>query len=64
MVFISTKSDLDLVAQRHPVQPDAYCRSLGLSVPMGVSMKSGPSHDLFHMLVTVCMNPYILLSFF
>lgn len=57
IVYIATKSDLDLVAQRYVVQPDAYCRSLGLVVPMSVSMKTGSSKDLFHMLVGVCMNP-------
>ena len=58
-MFIATKSDLDLVAQRTLLQPDAYCRSLGLVVPMSVSMKTGTSKDLFHMLVGVSMNPYV-----
>lgn len=58
VVFIATKSDLDLVAQRFPLQPDAYCRSLGLVVPMSVSMKAGgATKDLFHMLMGICTNP-------
>jgi Ras family protein T1 len=57
VVFIATKSDLDLVAQRYPVQPDQYCRSLGLSVPISVSMKTGVTADLYNTLVSVCISP-------
>ncbi|KAJ3277074.1 ERMES complex Ca(2+)-binding regulatory GTPase gem1 [Terramyces sp. JEL0728] len=53
----SIRSDLDLVAQRYPMQPDTYCRDLGLAVPMSVSMKTGVTADLFNMLVGICMNP-------
>lgn len=56
IVFIATKSDLDLVAQRSKIQPDAYCRSLGLSVPMNISLTTS-SRELFRMLVGVCMQP-------
>jgi Ras family protein T1 len=61
IVYIATKSDLDLVAQRHLVQPDQYCRSLGLSVPTSVSMKTNMNVDLFNMLIEICINPYIFL---
>ncbi|KAJ2919163.1 hypothetical protein MD484_g1246, partial [Candolleomyces efflorescens] len=33
-LFVATKSDLDLAMQRHEVQPDVYCRRLGLQVPV------------------------------
>ena len=42
-LFVATKSDLDLAQQRHEVQPDVYCRRLGLSAPMAVSARSGQS---------------------
>lgn len=58
VVYIATKSDLDLVAQRYALQPDTYCRQLGLVVPMNVSMKTASSaKDLVHMLVGVCITP-------
>jgi Ras family protein T1 len=58
IVYIATKSDLDLVAQRHHIQPDLYCRSIGLPVPTSVSMKTTVTADLFNMLIEVCINPY------
>ncbi|KAI8899737.1 P-loop containing nucleoside triphosphate hydrolase protein [Globomyces pollinis-pini] len=57
VVFIASKSDTDLVAQRYHIQPDAYCRSIGLVVPVSVSMQSAVTADLFNMLVKVCVNP-------
>jgi Ras family protein T1 len=32
-LFVATKSDLDLVQQRHEVQPEVYCSKLGLRLP-------------------------------
>lgn len=32
-IFVATKSDLDLVQQRHEVQPEVYCSKLGLRIP-------------------------------
>lgn len=56
-VFVSTKSDLDLAQQRHEVQPDVYCRRLGLQVPVAVSIKDGQTADLFHAICSVALKP-------
>ncbi|PWN19851.1 P-loop containing nucleoside triphosphate hydrolase protein [Microstroma glucosiphilum] len=42
-LFVATKADLDLAQQRHEVQPDVYCRKLGLGrfSPMHVSVLEG-----------------------
>jgi len=56
-LFVATKSDLDLAQQRHEVQPDVYCRRLGLQVPVAVSVKTGQTADVFHAICSVAMNP-------
>ncbi|KAF9533224.1 P-loop containing nucleoside triphosphate hydrolase protein [Crepidotus variabilis] len=56
-LFVATKSDLDLALQRHEVQPDVYCRRLGLQVPVAVSVKAGQTADVFHAICSVAMNP-------
>ncbi|CAG8461994.1 8997_t:CDS:10 [Acaulospora morrowiae] len=56
-VFVATKSDLDLVQQRHEVQPDVYCRNLGLAVPLSVSVKNQQTADLWNLLTGVSINP-------
>ncbi|KZT73930.1 mitochondrial Rho GTPase [Daedalea quercina L-15889] len=56
-LFVATKSDLDLAQQRHEVQPDVYCRRLGLQVPVAVSVKTGQMADVFHAICSVAMNP-------
>ncbi|CAG8763401.1 18740_t:CDS:10, partial [Dentiscutata erythropus] len=56
-VFVATKSDLDLVQQRHEVQPDVYCRSLGLAVPLCVSVKKQQTADLWNLLTGLSINP-------
>ncbi|KDQ62481.1 hypothetical protein JAAARDRAFT_121545 [Jaapia argillacea MUCL 33604] len=56
-LFVATKSDLDLALQRHEVQPDVYCRRLGLQVPVAVSVKTGQTADVFHVICGVAMNP-------
>ena len=43
--------------QRHEVQPDVYCRRLGLQVPVAVSVKTGQTADVFHAICSVAMNP-------
>ncbi|KAG6842000.1 hypothetical protein C0991_004491 [Blastosporella zonata] len=57
-LFVATKSDLDLALQRHEVQPDVYCRRLGLQVPVAVSVKTGQTADMFHAICNIAMNPY------
>ncbi|GLB38404.1 hypothetical protein LshimejAT787_0502690 [Lyophyllum shimeji] len=57
-LFVATKSDLDLALQRHEVQPDVYCRRLGLQVPVAVSVKSGQTADVFHAICDIAMNPH------
>ncbi|KAI8926690.1 P-loop containing nucleoside triphosphate hydrolase protein [Entophlyctis helioformis] len=59
MVFVAAKSDLDLVPQRYTPQPDAYCRSLRLPVPISVSMKERVTADLFNMLAAVALEPSV-----
>ncbi|OBZ71401.1 Mitochondrial Rho GTPase 1 [Grifola frondosa] len=56
-LFVATKSDLDLAQQRHEVQPDVYCRRLGLQVPVSVSVKTGQMADVFHAICSIAMNP-------
>ena len=56
---MSTKSDLDLEQQRYLHQPDAYCRALGLAVPISVSIKEKMYADLFHLLVGVAIDPSV-----
>ncbi|KAG6868992.1 hypothetical protein C0993_006514 [Termitomyces sp. T159_Od127] len=56
-LFVATKSDLDLALQRHEVQPDVYCRRLGLQVPVAVSVKTGQTADVFHAICNIAMNP-------
>ncbi|KII90979.1 hypothetical protein PLICRDRAFT_158439 [Plicaturopsis crispa FD-325 SS-3] len=56
-LFVATKSDLDLALQRHEVQPDVYCRRLGLQVPVAVSVKDGQTADVFHAICSVAMQP-------
>ncbi|KAJ3123999.1 ERMES complex Ca(2+)-binding regulatory GTPase gem1 [Physocladia obscura] len=64
-VFIATKSDQDLVPQKHDIQPDAYCRQEGLIVPVSVSVKDNVMADVFHRIVEVAMEPYVFcLPFF
>ncbi|KAF9303061.1 ERMES complex Ca(2+)-binding regulatory GTPase gem1 [Mortierella antarctica] len=58
-VFVATKSDSDLVLQRHEVQPDVYCRNLGLAAPISISVKSRQMADLFNILTAVAMCPSI-----
>ncbi|KAK2465261.1 hypothetical protein APHAL10511_002615 [Amanita phalloides] len=56
-LFVATKSDLDLALQRHEVQPDVYCRRLGLQVPVSVSVKTGQLADVFHVICSIAMKP-------
>ncbi|KAK4686292.1 phosphatidylglycerol phospholipase C, partial [Tremellales sp. Uapishka_1] len=56
-IFVATKSDLDLAQQRHEVQPDVYCRRLGIPAPMAVSAKSGPMTNLWIAVTRVALNP-------
>ncbi|ORY29137.1 P-loop containing nucleoside triphosphate hydrolase protein [Naematelia encephala] len=56
-IFVATKSDLDLAQQRHEVQPDVYCRRLGLPAPMAVSARAGPLNNLWQAIVRVAQNP-------
>ncbi|KAF1800565.1 P-loop containing nucleoside triphosphate hydrolase protein [Mucor lusitanicus] len=58
-VIVATKCELDLVTQRCEVQPDIYCRNLGLAVPLSVSVKENQMADLYHILTGVAMNPTI-----
>ncbi|TDL16223.1 mitochondrial Rho GTPase [Rickenella mellea] len=56
-LFVATKSDLDLAQQRHEVQPDVYCRRLGLQVPVSVSVKDMQTADVFHAICSIALNP-------
>ncbi|KAI8342083.1 EF hand associated-domain-containing protein [Chlamydoabsidia padenii] len=57
IVYVATKSDLDLVPQRCEMQPDLYCRDLKLSAPLNVSVKENQMADIFHKLAGVAINP-------
>lgn len=46
-----------MILQRHEVQPDVYCRRLGLQVPVAVSVKEGELADLFQTIVSIAIKP-------
>ncbi|WFD30913.1 ERMES complex Ca(2+)-binding regulatory GTPase gem1 [Malassezia sp. CBS 17886] len=62
-LFVATKSDLDLAQQRHEMQPDAYCRKLGLRIPrvghgpLNVSARTGQVAELYNIILSVAMHP-------
>ena len=47
----------DVSIQRHEVQPDVYCRRLGLQVPVSVSVKDGHIADVFHFICSIALKP-------
>ncbi|KAL0084779.1 EF hand associated-domain-containing protein [Phycomyces blakesleeanus] len=59
IVFVATQSEVDLITQRYEVQPDVYCRNIGLAVPRSVSVKNNQMAELYHILTSVAMNPSI-----
>ncbi|TKY85750.1 hypothetical protein EX895_005290 [Sporisorium graminicola] len=62
-LFVATKADLDLAQQRHEVQPDSYCRKLGLKIPglgagpLNISIRDGQSADLYGLICTIAVDP-------
>ncbi|PWN37582.1 P-loop containing nucleoside triphosphate hydrolase protein [Meira miltonrushii] len=62
-LFLATKADLDLVQQRHEVQPEVYCSKLGLRIPpssgrpIHVSVKLNELADVFGIICTVAQDP-------
>lgn len=62
-LFIATKCDLDLAQQRHEVQPDVYCRKLGLCIPhlgagpLNVSARLGQMAEYYSLIVSIASNP-------
>jgi Ras family protein T1 len=56
-IFVATKSDLDLAQQRHEVQPDVYCRRLGLPAPLAVSAVSVGLPNLWVAITRVALSP-------
>ncbi|KAJ3223966.1 ERMES complex Ca(2+)-binding regulatory GTPase gem1 [Clydaea vesicula] len=57
IVFVASKSDCDLVQQRYDSQPDEFCREIGISVPISVSIKEKINLDIFNLLVGVAIEP-------
>ncbi|PWN51168.1 mitochondrial Rho GTPase 1 [Violaceomyces palustris] len=61
-LFVATKADLDLAQQRHEVQPDAYCRKLGLNIPgigagpLSVSVRSDQMADLYNIICAIAVD--------
>lgn len=62
-LFVATKCDLDLAQQRHEVQPDVYCRKLGLRIPrlgagpLNVSARYGQIAELYSLIVRIAADP-------
>lgn len=62
-LFVATKCDLDLAQQRHEVQPDVYCRKLGLSIPhlgagpLNVSARHGQIAGLYSLILSIAADP-------
>lgn len=46
--------------QRHEVQPDVYCRRLGLQVPVAVSVKKNQMADVFHVICGIAIRPCVI----
>ncbi|KAG6335562.1 hypothetical protein ID866_3525 [Astraeus odoratus] len=63
IVYVYDSSDTNSFSyisnlRRHEVQPDVYCRRLGLHVPVAVSVKTGQTADVFHEMCRIVMNPH------
>ena len=62
-LFVATKADLDLAQQRHEVQPDAYCRKLGLRIPrigsgpLSVSVQLNQVAELYSVILSIANDP-------
>lgn len=62
-LFVATKADLDLAQQRHEVQPDVYCRKLGLSIPglgagpLNLSVRAGQLADCYNVVCAIALEP-------
>lgn len=62
-LFVATKADLDLAQQRHEVQPDVYCRKLGLRIPrigsgpVSVSVQLGQVAELYGLILSIAIDP-------
>lgn len=62
-LFVATKADLDLAQQRHEVQPDTYCRKLGLKIsglgagPLNISIRDGQVADLYGLICGIAVDP-------
>jgi Ras family protein T1 len=62
-LFVATKADLDLAQQRHEVQPDSYCRKLGLKIPglgagpLNISIRDGQVADLYGLICAIAVDP-------
>ena len=59
-VFVATKSDLDVVQQRTEIQPIDYCKRLGVSPPVYVSMKNNISANIYHNFVSIAIDPFVV----
>ncbi len=46
------------------MQPDVYCRTLGLAVPISISLKEGFTADVYNLLVGVAMDPTVAIPAF
>ncbi|WFC99154.1 ERMES complex Ca(2+)-binding regulatory GTPase gem1 [Malassezia yamatoensis] len=63
-IFVATKCDLDLAQQRHEVQPDVYCRKLGLRIPhlgagpLSVSARLGQMAGFESLVTSIAANPH------
>ncbi|KDN47152.1 mitochondrial Rho GTPase 1 [Tilletiaria anomala UBC 951] len=61
-LFVATKADLDLAVQRHEVQPDVYCRKLGIAIPglgagpLNVSVRMDQLAELFQRIVGIAVD--------
>lgn len=61
-LFVATKADLDLAQQRHEVQPDAYCRKLGLKIPglgagpLNISVRDGQMAELYNLICGIAVD--------
>jgi len=56
--FVANKSDLDLVEQKYDVQPEEFCKQLGIVAPISYSSKQTQYiADLHSLIATFALNP-------
>ena len=59
-LFVSTKTDLDLVQQKSELAPDLFCKKYGINMPLSVSVKEDSMADLYLRMMRVAIDPTLM----